>query len=74
MNPERLTKDMFLNKFNSDTHRNKFYKIELCDVYQQQRICNLEAFKVKLKLQKNYLIHKPKLRQYVHFKWKWNLK
>ena len=40
-------------------------------VYQQQRICDLETCKVKLRFQneenwKHYLIHKPKLRQYVH--------
>ena len=51
INPERLTKLMFLNEFNSDTNRTNwtneikhmFYKIDLHDVYQQQSICNLEA-------------------------------
>ena len=59
VNPEHLTKHLFLNEFNSDTHRtnwtneikNNFNKIELHDVYQQQRICDFEACKVKLKLQ-----------------------
>ena len=42
-------------------------------VYQQQRICDLETCKVKLRFQneenwKHYLIHKPNLRQYVDFK------
>jgi len=44
MNPERLTKDMFLNEFNSDTHRtnwtneikNIFYKFDLRDVYHSK--------------------------------------
>ena len=81
INPERLTKHMFLNEFNSDSHRKNwtneikhmFYKINLHAVYQQQRIGDLQAFKVKLRFDKeknwkHYVIHKPKLRQYVHFK------
>ena len=45
-----------LNEFNSDKHRTNWtnenkiisYKIDLRDVHQQQRMCDLEACKVKL--------------------------